>query len=140
MHADCSSHSSMTKHHVALLLAYHVVLLIVDIPGMHCIMLALLRDFMHNALQRYFTKKKIRFIAQRVGFRADLCKALCETSMHRQNAMSFLFVLMVNETAIVVQRTACPVSAIPPTVLYGFFFEILQVLFFMVCKYAHGLC
>ena len=104
MHADCSSHSSMTKHHVALLLAYHVVLLIVDIPGMHCIRLALLRDFMHNALQRYFTKK-IRFMAQRAGFRADLRNK----PLHRQNAMSFLFVLMVNETAIVVQRTACPV-------------------------------
>ena len=43
--------------------------------------------------------------------------------------MSFLFVLMVNETAIVVQRTACPVCATPPTVLYGFFKQNLQVLF-----------
>ena len=34
---------------------------------------------------------------------------------------------MVNETAIVVQRTACPVCAIPPTVLYVFL--TLQVLF-----------
>ena len=29
---------------------------------------------------------------------------------------------MINETAIVVQETACPVCATPPTVLYRFFF------------------
>ena len=35
-------------------------------------------------------------------------------------SFSLVLVLMVNETAIVVQRTVCPVCAIPPTVLYVF--------------------
>ena len=80
--------------------------------------LALRRDFRHNGLQRYFTKK-IRFKDQREDSRADLCIAFCETSLCIQK--SFLLALMVNETAIVVQRTACPVCAIPSTVLYVFF-------------------
>ena len=45
--------------------------------------------------------KKICFIALREDSRADLRKVLC----HRQSAMSFLLVLMVNETAIVVKQT-----------------------------------
>ena len=50
-----SSGPSMAWHHVAWLLAYHVVL-----PSRHnrdALHYVLRRDFRHNAMHRYFTKK-----------------------------------------------------------------------------------
>ena len=121
-------HIHQWQHHVAWLLAYHVVL-----PSRHtrdaCIMQALRHDFRHNVMQQYFTKK-IHFIALREDSQADLRKAFCETSLCIDKVLSPFCVCSWSMKQLLLCNWQ-PVLCVQPLLQFytDFFLKTLQVNF-----------